>query len=212
MGGANRARMGQNLGEGEMIIGLSSVARGGKDTFAGLLALHIVSKGHQVSTWAFADELKRELEPIVWAKYGINVWTQKNEEKAIIRDDLVALGRKRREESNGRYWINQIEPAVKAGLDAGVYQIIKDVRYATHAADEAGWIQSLGGKVIHIQRVKADGQIVDYANDEERANDPKVRAIADVTLTIPTFGQDYLDKLKPYVQDAWNQITANRQY
>ncbi len=189
------------------LLGLASVARGGKDTFASLLVAHLTSIGQPVATHAFADVLKRELESTIWAKYGISVWTQDSKEKAIIRPELVALGKQRREESNGTHWIKQIDPVVRAGLTAGVHQIVKDTRYATHAADEAGWIHSLGGKVIYIERLLPDGKPVPPANEEEAVNDPLVRAAADFVVQWPTFGQDYLDMMRPFVLNAWSEVT-----
>ncbi len=202
--------MGEDVGGDAMkglLIGLASVARAGKDTFAALLVEHLTALGQPVSTWAFADSLKRELEPVIRTKYGISVWTQDTKEKTLIRNELVALGRRRREESNGRHWIEQIDSSVRAGLDAGIHQVVKDVRYATHAADEAGWIHSLGGKVLYIERM-VDGVPVPPANEEEEINDPKVRAAADLVVTMPTFGADYLDKMRPYVQSAWSQLNT----
>lgn len=189
-----------------ILAAISGVARCGKDSFAALLVEHLTLLGQPVATWAFADCLKRELEADIWAKYGISVWTQDSAEKAIIRDDLVAHGKKRRNESNGRHWVDQIDASVRAGLAAGVHQIIKDCRFATNNTDEAAWVHSLGGKVIHLTRLLADGQTIQpAANLEESRNDPLVFEAADIRLTWPTLP---LDKLRPYVQDVWTQLNT----
>lgn len=189
-----------------LLIGLSGVARSGKDSFATLLIEYLTSLGQPVARWAFADQLKRELEPVIWAKYGLSVWSQISAEKAIFRDDLVAHGRLRRAESNGTYWVNQIDAPVRAGLAAGIHQIITDCRYATHEADEADWIKSLGGKVVYIERVLTDGSILEPANEEERLNTFRVKAQADLVVTLPTFSESPFDKMRPHVLDVWNQL------
>ncbi len=190
-----------------VLIAISGKARAGKDTFANLLIAHLISLNQPVARHAFADQLKRELESEIRAKYGISVWTQDSAEKAIIRDDLVAHGRKRREESNGTHWVKQIDPAVRAGLKAGIHQIITDCRYARHEADEAGWVKSLGGHVLYVERVLEDGSILEAANSEERENDPFVKAAASVIVKWPTFQSDALNQQRPYVLDAWTQLT-----
>jgi hypothetical protein len=192
-----------------LVLGLSGVARSGKDSFATLLIEHLTLLGQPVARWAFADQLKRELEPIIRAKYGLSVWSQVSAEKAVFRDDLVAHGRLRRTESNGTYWVNQIDASVRAGLAAGVHQIITDCRYATHEADEADWIKSLGGKVVYVERVLTDGSILEPANEEERLNTFRVKAQADLVVTLPTFLENPLDNLRPYVLDAWNQLVKS---
>lgn len=189
-----------------ILIAISGKARAGKDTFATLLIEHLTSCGQPASRWAFASELKRELEPEIRAKYGLSVWSQDSKEKAIFRDDLVAHGRKRREESNGTYWIKQIDSAVRAGLRAGVHQLVTDCRYARHDDDEAGWVKSLGGKVVYVERTLEDGSILEAANSEERENDPFVRAAASLIVTIPTLA-DPLNQMRPYVMDAWTRLT-----
>lgn len=189
-----------------MLYALSGTARCGKDSFSALLVSILSAQGQASATWAFADQLKRELEPTIWAKYHISVWTQDSAEKAIIRPDLVSHGEKRRAESGGRYWIEQIDPAVRAGLTAGVSQIVKDCRYASHDADEAAWVHSLGGKIIHITRILPDGMTpIGPANPQEALNDPKVYEVADVRLTWPSAP---LDELMPYVHNVLAQIKA----
>lgn len=193
-----------------LILGLSGVARSGKDSFATLLIEHLASLGQPAARWAFADQLKRELEPVIWAKYGLSVWSQVSAEKAIFRDDLVAHGRLRRTESNGTYWVKQIDASVRAGLAAGVHQIITDCRYATHEEDEADWIKSLGGKVVYIERILIDGSsILEPANEEERLNTFRVKAQADLVVTLPTFLENPLDNLRPIVQATWSQLTQS---
>lgn len=186
---------------------LGGVARSGKDSFATLLIEHLTSIGRSVSRHAFADALKRELEPEIRAKYGLSVWSQVSAEKDVFRARLVEWGSYRRAQTNGTYWVKQIEDVVKVGLKNGIDQIITDCRHATSDVDEAGWGHSLGGKLIYVERVLPDGSILGPANPTEALNDELLRRASDIIVTIPTFEDCHLARTRPYVLDVWTRLT-----
>jgi hypothetical protein len=188
-----------------ILIGIGGVARAGKDTFAKLLVEYAASKGRVVSSFAFADELKRELEPF-FKTFGSTAFETDPEKKKKIRPILVAHGREKRLVSNGRYWIEKIEPAVKDALERGDIVLVTDTRYATHDADEAAWVKSLGGKIVYVERL-IDNVPVAPANEEESLNDPLLRKAADIIVSWPTVEnlQKNIDKLTPFVDTVWSQ-------
>lgn len=188
-----------------LLYGISGVARAGKDTFASLLEQHLMTTGWAAARIAFADELKRELDPVLLQLYGISAFTADPVEKTIIRPFLVAHGKARRDQTEGAYWIDKVKPQVKDWMWLGRTAIVTDVRYA----NEAAWIHSLGGKVVYVQRINPNGSIVGPANPEEAENDPKVRAAADLVVSWPTVDANSLDQLVPYVHDAWSQLTKS---
>lgn len=191
------------------LFGIGGVARSGKDSFANLLLDHVqINLGQGMASHAFAQELKREIDPFLKARHGISAFTRDSNEKAIIRPDLVAWGKMRRDESNGTHWIRQIESLVTHQLACGVDVIITDVRFNTHDRDELAWIKSLGGKVVYIERVLLDGSILPPANEEEAANTFKVREAADLIVTVPTFLENHLDNMRPFVLNAYSQLTS----
>lgn len=187
------------------LYAMSGVGRAGKDSFADLFTEYLKPP---VCRYAFANMLKKEIDPFLIERHGISAWTTNSADKAIIRPDLVAWGKMRRKESNGRHWIDQIQESVIKSLSHEMNVIITDCRFNTHDEDEAGWIHSLGGKIIYVERVLEDGSVVGPSNSEEAENDPKVRAAADIVVTIPTFSDNYLDKMRPHVLDVWIQLNS----
>lgn len=183
------------------IIGIAGTARAGKDTFATLLSTHLAPR--HVVRYAFADELKRELDPF-FKSFGGTAFETDSAKKAIIRPILISHGREKRLISNGRYWIDKIESSVKKSIQDGNIVLITDVRYNTHDTDECSWVKSLGGKIVYIERIDENGIPVQPANEEEIANDPLLRKGADVILSWPTIKDIY--SLFPYVEKAAKQI------
>lgn len=198
-----------------VVVGIGGVARAGKDTLGTLLRNFAFDRGFGIISFAFADALKRDLDPILTAKYGISAWTTDPKEKAIIRPDLVAHGKNKRAESNGRYWIEQLNGEVRTYLDprdvepSPTFLTVTDVRYATHADDEAGWVKALGGRVVYLERIGPDGKPIGPANEEEAINDPLVRAAADHFISWPTFVTNDLPKTtRPYIETIWEKLTS----
>ena len=183
------------------LILLAGRARAGKDTFANLLTERVQRDGRTMTRLAYADELKREIDPFLKLRHGISAWTQDNAEKAIIRPDLVAWGKMRRNE-NPDYWIRKVAPAATEALRNGNVVVLTDNRYG----NEAKWGQFLGGKVVYIERTLPDGSIVPAANEEEATNDPDVRAAADIFVKWDTLP---LDKLSQIVDDVWSQVSKS---
>lgn len=171
-----------------MLIGVSGVARVGKDSLYKFAKEYFENKGLSCERFAFADELKRELAPFVREYYDLDVFSDITEEKNVFRDILVAHGRIQRLRTNGAYWVDKVFKSIeKSGADV---KFINDCRYL----NECEKIHSVGGKVIHLTRY--ENQWVDYkvsfepANDEERINDPKVKAAADYRFEWYSFGKN----------------------
>lgn len=173
-----------------MIIGITGCARVGKDSFYQFAAEYFNSKGKTCERFAFADELKRDLEDFVFSKTGISVWTENTEEKSIIRPLMVEYGKIQRNLSKGQCWIKKLIPALPSST--ADYIFITDARFAEFENDEASFIKSIG-KLIHITRYKTDiGFREEYgpANEEEAKNDPKMKAAADFRFSWEDFKND----------------------
>lgn len=148
-----------------MIFGISGYATVGKDTFAD--AMYSVLLKRKINTYreSFAKQLKLQMEGFLTDHLKISAFTIKQEEKNIIRPLLVAFGEAKRK-VNPNYWIEVLDYLLlKNGLT-----IISDVRYE----NEADWILSKGGKILHLNRMNEDGSYVEPANKEEALNAPKV--------------------------------------
>lgn len=143
------------------IIGISGLARSGKDTLFEFLSEKLKNRNISSKRLAFADELKEECDDFLKKNIGISAFTETNVEKEIIRPFLVCYGTKVRRRLDKNCWINRLSDKLKS-LNQD-YVFITDVRYK----NEIEWVKSQGGKTIHIER---HGNIA--PNEEELRNDP----------------------------------------
>ena len=189
------------------LISLSGRARVGKGTFVTLLSdiLSHQNPPRSVTEIAFAHALKEELNSTLIMRFGISAFTTNDAEKKIIRSFLVARGAGARAE-DVNHWVKLVEPNVKKRLSEGDVVIISDSRYK----NECDWVHSLEGKVVYIERT-IDGIPVPPANEEEAANDDAARAVSDITVSWNTFGENYLDMMRPFVFDTWAKLNQASQ-
>tara|TARA_B100000212_G_scaffold273998_1_gene213464 strand:+ start:1824 stop:2369 length:546 start_codon:yes stop_codon:yes gene_type:complete len=169
------------------IIGITGVARSGKDTLFN--ALSEINTNIVFKRIALADELKRECDEFLKKNIGISAFTEEPKEKEIIRPFLVTYGTHVRRKLNQNCWIDRAQETMDKfnGVDCFV---ITDVRFP----NEMDWIRNKGGKVLHISR---EGVLP--ANQEESDNDPHLMKNADVRIKIATFQSDYQNKVKQTV-------------
>lgn len=172
-----------------MIIGISGVARSGKDTLANGFVEIFKKCGIKAKRYALADELKKEVKSFLVKNAGIDSFTQDDDDKKIIRPFLVSYGTHLRRKLNPDCWIEKLTQNLKDDT----ISIISDIRYD----NEAEWILSQGALLIHITRVNDSGYILP-ANDEERINDPILQKKASVRFTWDTFGETYKENLTDY--------------
>jgi hypothetical protein len=171
-----------------MIIGVSGVARSGKDTLANNFVKIFKKIGIKAKRYALADELKREVRPFLKKKTGLNSFTQNDDEKKIIRPFLVAYGTHIRRALNEDCWIDSLSSYLKKDEIA----IISDVRYK----NEADWIQK-NGFLIHISRLDKENNRIKPANAEEIENDPILQSKANVSFVWQTVDGNE-DKNNPF--------------
>jgi len=160
-----------------MIIGISGVARSGKDTLANNFVKIFKRLGIKAKRYAFADELKREVRPFLKKNTGIDSFTQDDELKKIIRPFLVAYGTHVRRAMNENCWIETLESYLKKEEIA----IVSDVRYE----NEADWILK-NGFLVHIARLDKENNLIKPANAEESANDPILQSKANLSYVWQT--------------------------
>lgn len=176
-----------------MIIGISGVARSGKNLFTTFAREYFQDKGKTTAEFALADELKYDLENFVKEKLGVDIWTDDTVVKNKIRDLMVAYGRIQREATGGMYWVDKLRPKIEECPADVVF--ITDCRYPN---DEVDFVHGLGGKVIHITRYCFDRGYKDFQdgiNKEERKNDPLVKQKADLKFEWEDLkGDDFLGR------------------
>ena len=160
-----------------MIIGISGVARSGKDSLANNFVTIFEALGIKAKRYAFADELKREVNSFLKEKTGLDAFTQDDSEKKMIRPLLVAYGTNIRRALNQNCWIDTLSQFLKTDEIA----IVSDVRYE----NEADWIQE-NGFLIHIARLSKENNIIQPANAEEAENDPILQKKANLSYVWQT--------------------------
>ena len=144
------------------IIGISGVAKSGKDTLFSTLQKIGKEQRLYLKRYALADQLKKDLDPFLLEKFGISAFTTIPREKEIIRPMLVAYGRGKRIISKGTYWttivFNQIQKDLKSG---DFIPVITDIRYSEFEKDELSWIKKNNGTLIHLTRYEEEDEWIE---------------------------------------------------
>lgn len=164
------------------MIGLTGVARSGKDTFYSILKRYLKEKNIESQRIALADNLKYELSDFVKEKFKIDLNKCDGSDKELIRPLMVAYGKCRRVQTEGKYWTSLVESKVRELNKSNILPIITDIRYIEYKDDEYAWLKNHNGILIHISRKLDDGSFVPPANIEEKANDNKLKAVADYSV------------------------------
>ena len=95
------------------MIGLTGVARSGKDTFYSILNKYLEEKNIKSQRIALADILKKELNDFTKEKFKIDLNKCEGNEKELIRPLMFAYGKCRRMQSEGKYWTSLVDPNIK---------------------------------------------------------------------------------------------------
>lgn len=164
------------------MIGLTGVARSGKDTFFSILKRYLKEKNIDSQRIALADELKKELSDFVEKKFKIDLNKCDGTDKELVRPLMVAYGKCRRVQTEGKYWTSLVDSKVKDLRKDNIVPIITDIRYIEYKDDEYAWLKNHNGILIHISRKLDDGSLVPPANIEEKSNDNKLKAVADYSV------------------------------
>lgn len=173
-----------------MIIGLSSRKRCGKDTLTKIFIRKFAEHGILAKRYAFADELKRELDPLFLLNAGVSAFTENLVEKELLRPTFIAWGTGYWRNKDPDHWIKKVAAQIKKEEKPHV-ACISDARFAVN---EIPWIQNQGGKVIYLSRLKDDGTEFPPAGKDEEENDAPLRNLADFCLSWEDF-HDNLDNL-----------------
>lgn len=199
------------------IIGLTGVAGCGKDTFFSILKEKIKCK-----RLSLADELKNDVRSWCIEHYGIDPVSCTREEKEIIRPFLVFHGTQKRQQTQGRYWIEKAHKKISLLNMVGPeidYLVVTDIRYCDFEKDELYWLKNeLKGSLVHVslydrpfvllekeqQDFKIDKVFALPANSEEARNDPRLKDAADYTVEWPMIDcpeEELRKNLNNYVED-----------
>lgn len=193
------------------MIGLTGVARSGKDTFYCILRRYLKEKNIESQRIALADNLKSELGDFVKEKFKIDLSKCDGLDKELIRPLMVAYGKCRRIQTEGKYWTGLVESKIKDFKKNNTIPIITDIRYIEYKEDEYAWLKNHNGILIHISRKLDDGTLIPPANIEEKANDNKLKAVADFSICWDTC-QDtnfLYELMQKNLRSIYDRLTIN---
>jgi len=183
------------------LIGIGAIARVGKDTLADCFVKLFEMDGYVAKKYSLASALKNDLKDFLLDKCSMDVWSTDTFEKSKFRDFLVSYGKIQRNRTAGKYWTSvvqkQIEKDSLLNKDKPLVAIVPDIRYAEFEGDEHMWVKSLGGTLIHLDRVE-DGKIIEGANSEEKLNAPKIEQYSDFSIKWETVSKIEVDNINSY--------------
>ena len=136
-----------------MIIGVSGVAGAGKDLFVETCIEELAKLGKTGARLALATALKEEVKDWCLKHYDIDSTNCSREDKEKIRNFLVAHGTTKRHASEGRHWVEQLQPNIESIKDNYDYLFVSDLRYADYPRDEVHWLKTeMQGTLVHISQ------------------------------------------------------------
>ena len=179
------------------VVGVSGVARSGKNLFCDLIIEELAKQGYSAKQFALANALKRDCSNFLETYCDLDVHTDNTHNKSLFREFLVWYGDLKRKQSNGRHWIEKMDEQISKYT--GDVALVSDVRYAHYPNDELGWVvYEHEGLLVHLRRyersstavIDETGNVqVNYVqppNEHERISDPKLREGAHFQLNWPT--------------------------
>jgi hypothetical protein len=155
--------------EKSKVIGICGYARCGKDT------LYKAFKDHGCNTKriAFGDSIKEDLQVLLDENFGIDAWTDKDEEKSLIRPILVAYGNAKRA-ADPDYWIKR--GLAKVTEKQGITYVFTDIRYERELLAVEG-LEGYNTHSIYLERENNEP-----ANDEEHLYITPLKEIVDTRI------------------------------
>lgn len=169
------------------IIGITATKRSGKDSLCKGMIDVFADKGILAKRYAFADELKKELNPLFLLNSGVSAFTEDEVEKELVRPTLIAYGTGFWRKKDPYHWLKKVESAIQEDKTPHI-AIIPDVRFPE---DEAKWVKD-NGFLIHLKRFDNVGCYCPPAGEDEAKNDPILEKISDYRHEWETFGVDNL--------------------
>lgn len=172
-----------------IVVGISGVARSGKNLLCNLLMQNLYIEGYTSKQFALASDLKNDCDEFLYKMCDLNVWTDLTEDKEKFREFLVWYGDLKRKQSNGRHWIEKLDRRISTY--EGDVAIVTDVRYDSYRNDEVHWIkEEKNGLLIHLKRFSRDDEgflcYTKPANQHETMNDESLYKKADINITWET--------------------------
>lgn len=162
------------------LIGLSGVAKSGKDTLCEFLIKEFKNQGIEAKRYSIADIIRDNLKDVLVRDLGIDPYNCSPSDKELIRPLMVEYGLAIREKTNGLGFTQKVLEKIKS--DGNILPIVTDIRYDEFEEDEVQWVKSNGGKLVHVSKLYSDSTKAQPANELEERNDPKIYLKSDFKM------------------------------
>jgi hypothetical protein len=153
------------------IIGIAGPARSGKDTLCNQFLEIFQEMNIKAKRSALAYQLKLESKDFIFNTLGIDVFTEKTEEKNIIRPFLVTWGTHVRRKLDPDIWIKKIQDSIEENS----ILIVPDIRFK----NEFDWVKNNNGYMFFVDRINENRELVPDANQDEAENNTFLRESSD---------------------------------
>jgi hypothetical protein len=191
---------------------VGGVARSGKNTFCNIFQSLLEKDGKTCIQESFAKPLRAEMFEVVQQMFGLDVYTQNENEKNIIRPLMVDWAAIRRQKTNGNYFADKLKERLDLISDSFDYCLINDFRFGEYYTpetnnDELGLAKKLNGTIIHIKQYSLyEGRrnYIKPPNCAEKKNDPIINKHADHHVVWPKTDNQKL--LEQYVGYVYKQV------
>lgn len=165
---------------------LSATGRSGKDSICQGFIKSLASHGILAKRYAFADELKKQLDPLLLLNHGISCFTEDPVEKPLIRNLMITYGKMCREIDED-FWVKIVQKKVAAEEKPHI-AIISDCRYPSEA--EFFKEQSRENFLLHITRYDENGKPFPPIGPDEEKYDPELKELADFRFSWENCGDN----------------------
>lgn len=170
--------------ETSKVIGICGYARCGKDSLYNALEAH---RGKRVHRIAFGDAIKEDLEEFIKVNFDIDIWTDNDDEKKLIRPIVLAYGNAKRS-IDADYWIKRALAKVTEKTDH-IY-VFTDIRYER----ELVTVKGIYGYNTHIVYLEREGN--KPANTDEELYVTPMVDLVDSRIWMPDYkGEGKLPRL-----------------
>ena len=179
------------------LIGISGLARSGKDSFYEMASELLGSMNIVSKRYAFADSLKEECDQLLTNNVNISAFTSNDKEKRIIRPLLVTYGTEIRRKLNPNCWIEKIQSSVKKDISLNKVVFITDVRFP----NEQEWVHQLKGDSVHVTR-----EGIRPPNRDEEVNNPILFRGSSYNINWGNFNKQNIEKSKEAISRIMKSI------
>lgn len=179
---------------------IAANARSGKDVTTKAFIKLFAQNSINAKRFAFADALKKEVNPLTLLNLGINAFTEDSYEKQLIRPLLLAWGKIGRN-LDENYWVKKVSAEIKNSEPC--LAIISDCRYpneANYFADKT---------LIHLTRYDDNGDEFPPVGEDESLWIPELKEMADSKISWNNY-HDNLESCYYKSEQFFNQIFADK--